>query len=59
MLALAVAKLVFGQALADWKGDEEEVIGLTRAIPGGFCLVAAPVVFSIESGALELESHAL
>ena len=47
MLALAVAKLVFGQALADRKVDDEKVIGLTRAIPGGFCLVEAPVVFSI------------
>ena len=47
MLALAVAKLVFGQALADRKVDEEKVISLTRAIPRGLCLVAAPVVFSI------------
>ena len=47
MLALAVAKLVFGQALADRKVDEEKVISLTRAIHRGLCLVAAPVVFSI------------
>jgi len=47
MLALAIAMLVFGQALADRKLDEEKVIGLTIVIREGLCLVAVPVVFSI------------